>query len=83
MSKKTKTMPPIVRTTAGLRDALFDEIDRMRNGETNATNANAISRLSDQVVNTVYVEVEVRKHLARIPDGKSVNHMPEPLVLSA
>lgn len=29
--------------TANLQDALFDELDRMRTGETNATKANAIA----------------------------------------
>lgn len=83
-SKAIKQMPPVVRTSAGLRDALFDELDRMRSGETNATNANAVARLADQVVNTVHMELEVHRHLARLPDAKiAAISMPEPLGLGS
>lgn len=82
-SKEQRVLPPMVRTSAGLRDALFDELDRMRNGETNATNANAIARLADQVCNTVHMELEVHKHLTKIPEGKMSIEMPKPLSLSA
>jgi hypothetical protein len=76
-------MPTVVRTSAGLRDALFDELDRMRKGETNASNANAVARLADQICNTVHMELEVHRHLAKLPDGKgAVVKMPEPLSLS-
>jgi hypothetical protein len=40
MAKK----PPVVRSLAGLRAVLFDELDRMRRGKTNAANANAFAR---------------------------------------
>lgn len=83
MTKPTVTMPNIVRTSAGLRDALFDELDRMRKGDTNATNANAVARLADQICNTVHMELEVHRHLAKLPDGKmAAIKMPEPLALS-
>lgn len=62
-----KSMPKIQRNSAGLRDALFDELDRMRNGETNATNANAIARLADQICNTVAMEIEIHKLSAKLP----------------
>lgn len=76
-------LPPVVRTSAGLRDALFDELDRMRSGETSAANANAVARLADQVVNTVRMELDVHKHMTKIPEGKLSVEMPKPLALSA
>lgn len=83
MTNKTDTLPPVVRTSAGLRDALFDELDRLRNGKTNATNANAVARLADQVVNTVQMELAVQQHLAKMPQEPISAQMPKPLVLSA
>ena len=84
MSKAKTAMPSVVRTSAGLRDALFDELDRLRNGDTNATNANAVARLADQVVNTVNMELEVHRHLSKLPDGAAVSKaMPQPLALGS
>lgn len=79
----TKTsMPAVTRTSAGLRDALFDELDRMRSGETSASSANALARLSDQICNTIRMEIEVHKHLGRLPaDRQAAIEMPEPLAL--
>lgn len=53
---------PVVRTSAGLRDALFDALDGLRNGTTNAATANAVAKLADQVVQTVHMELAVHKH---------------------
>lgn len=64
------SMPKIVRTSAGLRDALFDEIDRIRAGETDAKKANAVARLAGEIVNTVHMEMEVQKHLSSVPEEK-------------
>ena len=54
---------PIVRTSAGLRDAIFDEIDSIRNGSSNPTRANAVAKLAAGVVETVRMELEVQRHL--------------------
>lgn len=54
---------PIVRTSAGLRDAIFDEIDSIRAGTSNPTRANAVAKLAMGVVETVRMELEVHRHL--------------------
>ncbi len=65
-----KTSTPIQRTSAGLRDAIFDEIDSVRNGTSNPTRANAIAKLAGGIVETVRMEIEVQKHLRALPpDG--------------
>lgn len=56
---------PTARTSAGLRDALFDELDNLRNGQSNPAKANAIAKLSDQVIATVKMELDVQKHIAK------------------
>ena len=51
------TMAHTERTSLGLRDALFDEIDALRNGNSNPQRASALARLAGQIVNTVRVEI--------------------------
>lgn len=62
---------PIQRTSAGLRDAIFDEIDAIRNGTGNPTRANAVAKLANGIVETVRMELEVQKHLRKSPPTPS------------
>lgn len=87
----TKTTPKayqndIVRSSAGLRDAIFDEIDAIRRGESNPTRANAVAKLAAGIVETVRMEIEVQK-FARSSDGGKApevrNVLGSPLQLSA
>lgn len=70
MTKKTEPQAPIVRTSAGLRDAIFDEIDAIRNGTSNPTRANAVAKLATGIVETVRMEIEVHRHLRQTATGK-------------
>lgn len=63
----TSQAVPISRTSAGLRDAIFDEIDAIRNGTSNPTRANAVAKLATGIVETVRMEIEVRNHFKKIP----------------
>lgn len=66
---KTEVMAaPIARTSAGLRDAIFDEIDAIRSGASNPTRANAVAKLATGIVETVRMEIEVQRHLKNTPD---------------
>ena len=58
---------PVVRTSHGLRDALFDELDRLINGKSTPAQANAVARIADQIVATVQLEIEVKKIANRNP----------------
>lgn len=62
---ETTVLARTVRTSAGLRDALFDELDALRNGSSNPAKANAVAKLSDQVISTVKMELDVQKHIAK------------------
>ena len=62
-AKKEEVSVPIVRTSAGLRDAIFDEIDAIRGGSSNPTRANAVAKLATGIVETVRMEIEVQRHL--------------------
>lgn len=48
---------PIERTTAGMRAALCDEIDRIRAGNVDIKRANAVAKLCDTVCKTLDVEL--------------------------
>lgn len=76
--------PPIARTSAGLRDAIFDEIDAVRAGLSNPTRANAIAKLAMGIVETVRMEIDVQKHLRSHPPTKEPTAVPnlgQPLTL--
>lgn len=57
----------IERTSAGLREALFDAIEKVRDGEMMAEDAKAISGLASQVCNTVDLEIQVAKLRTEYP----------------
>lgn len=90
MTKQTEQMAsaPIVRTSAGLRDAIFDEIDAIRNGTSNPTRANAVAKLATGIVETVRMEIEVQRHLRTVtppsqPDTIATSALGAPLALGA
>lgn len=49
------------RTSHGLRDVLFNEIDALVNGESTPHRAIAVSKLATQIVNCANMEVEYQK----------------------
>lgn len=69
MAKRSKTNSVLNHTTAavrtgeGLRDALFDEIDKLRNGTGNPTHAIAVAKLACQIINIVKIETEYQRHI--------------------
>ncbi len=62
MTKKTP------RNSKGLRDVLFDEIESLRSGDGDPTRALAIANLAKQVINTVKIELDYHRELARQQD---------------
>jgi hypothetical protein len=61
MTTETSPLKEAERTSTGLRSALFDELDGLRNGTSNATKANAVAKLCMTIVETVRVEIDVAK----------------------
>lgn len=60
-------MNQITRTSAGLRDALFDAIEKVNSGQMEANDAKAIANLSLGIVKTVQLEIEIHKLRAEFP----------------
>lgn len=77
----------VARSSAGLREALFDEIDALRNGTGNPTRANAVAKLSGTIVETVRIELEVERYAASQanlivqPESIAAPVSPKPLAL--
>ena len=57
----------VARSSAGLRSALFDELDSLRAGRSNAAKANATAKLASAIVSTVEMELEVHRTMAKVP----------------
>lgn len=58
---KTKTVAKVSRTSEGLRDALFDEIDGLREGTSTPNKASAVAKLAVNIINSAFIEVEYQK----------------------
>jgi hypothetical protein len=78
---QTQVMVP--RTSAGLRGALFDELDSLRGGKSNAAKANATAKLASAIVATVEMELEVHRTMAKVPKTDQVPASLPPLTLAA
>jgi len=60
----------VERTAAGLRDAMFDELDKLRVGESNPQMAQAVSKLACQIINSVKAEIEFNSHVRSLKPGE-------------
>lgn len=68
------TIVKTVRTTRGLRDMLFDEIDLLRNGQSNAQKASAVAKLTTNVINSVRLDLDYQRFVNNnTGDGKVAN----------
>lgn len=74
MENEKKLMPeekPMDRTSAGLRNALFDEIDMIRAGQSNPARARALATLANTCLKSVLVEIEYHKYVNDITNKKA------------
>lgn len=63
MSKEKEVkVPKIERTSGGLRNCLFDEIDGVRDGSSSPARARAISILVNTTLKSVLMEIEYQKY---------------------
>jgi hypothetical protein len=76
MTKQKQEMTSVERTSGGLRDAIFDELDAIRNGNSNPTRANAVAKLAGSIVETVRMEIEVQKYARTVDDKKPMANAP-------
>ena len=68
MTAETKTN---TRTTQGLRDALFDELDELRSDAANPEKSLAVANVAKQIINTAKVELDFHKFITDQEKGGS------------
>lgn len=78
---KGEVMTATQRDSAGLREALFEQIDKLRSGNGNIGEARAMAALAAQVVNTVHMEIAVAQAQRDYPRDKAPR-IPSPLALT-
>ena len=72
-----------LKTVNDMRTMLTEEIVKLRNGETNAANVNAIVNATGKILSTVKMEIEYNKLLGKVPiipfieTGKKVLEAPK------
>jgi hypothetical protein len=62
----------LVRNTAGLRDALFEEWESLRDGSSNPARARSIAMMANTILQSVQVEIEYHKYVSAI-DSAATN----------
>lgn len=74
IEKPPTNKSPVARTSVGLRNALFDDIDSLRNGEITHQRASAMARLSTPILNSVKLELDHERFVAthKAVDGNPV-----------
>jgi len=76
--EKTAAARPVDRTSLGLRNALFDEMDALRAGTSTPQRACAIAKLAVQIIGSVQMDIEYQKHVA-----STSSRAPQPVPLPA
>ena len=56
----------LVRNTTGLRDALFEEWEALRDGSSNPARARSIAMMANTILQSVQVEIEYHKYVSDI-----------------
>ena len=54
---------PVVKSTEGLRDALFDEINMLRSGVGNPQRAKAVAQMAARIIDSLRVQIQYGKLL--------------------
>lgn len=74
----TQATNPIVRTSSGLTNAMFDELDEIRAGRSTPQRASAIANLAARIVSIAQLEVGYQRFVRTTvaADGEAVRLMP-------
>lgn len=62
-SKNKLAKTPITRSTSGLRTALFEEMEALRQGTSNAQRARSVAMMANSILQSVQVEIEYHKYV--------------------
>ena len=67
------------RTTVGLRDTLFDELDKLRSGDSTPQRASATARIASGIIQSARLEIDFQQRV-QANGGKRVSG-PAPVLL--
>lgn len=70
----------VERNTFGVREMLFQQIERLRAGDCDAAEAKAVAALTHQIIETVKLEIEVAKLRSEFPSDAKIE-LPRPLAM--
>lgn len=65
-NQRPETAPRITRTAEGLRDVLFDEMERLRNDQSTPARARSVALLANSILQSVITEIEVHRCMADV-----------------
>lgn len=51
-----------IKNTKELRHLLLEELSKLRKGEVSAQYANSVAKISDKIVGTLRIELDIDKH---------------------
>jgi len=71
----------ITRSTLGLRQAIFDELDKVLAGESTPARANVVIKGASQIIAISNMELDYARFLASMGKAGLQPQMPEPLML--
>ena len=77
----TTTKTTTERSTMGLREILFSEIDMLRNGEVEPARAQAVAKLAQQILTSVSLELNASRWLDSSVDNSERSHSAPKLAL--
>lgn len=60
------------RTAAGLREILFEQIDKLREGRTTPTEAKAVAAVAHTILKSVEVEMSFREQQRQLGDAGQI-----------
>lgn len=55
---KDLILKEVPKTTEGLRDALFDELNELRAGRSNPQKSRAIAQMADKIIDSIRVQIQ-------------------------
>lgn len=79
MPKKQAPVVNVTRSTSGLREALFEEMDALRNGNSSAQRARSVAMMANSILQSVQVEIEYHKYVSQNKGGNAGQEKVVPL----
>ncbi len=62
----------VPKTLEGLREALFDEINKIRSGKGNLQQARAVAQLASQAIDSIRVQIQYGRMLLSAKEEKPI-----------